>query len=65
MRCLFSKSGHHDDRHLTLQNGSPQDLIAIFPRKHDIEKDQINAFLLEEPQPFCTRKSLKDLMVFT
>ena len=54
MRCLSPKSGHHDDRHLTLQTDLLQDLIAIFPWKHDIEKDQINAFLLEEPEPFCT-----------
>ena len=57
MRCLFSKSGHHDDRHLTLQTDLLQDLIAIFPGSYDIEKDQINAFLLEELQPFCTRKA--------
>ena len=62
---FVSKSRHHDDWHLTLHTDLLKDLVPILPWKHDIQKDQINAFLLEEPQPFCTRKSLKDLMIFT
>ena len=45
--CL--QSGHHDNRCLTLQTDLLKDLIPIFPWKHDIQKDQINSFLLEEP----------------
>ena len=57
---LVVSGREHDDRHRALAANPPADLETVYLRQHQVENDEVDLLLAEQPERLLTVPSLDD-----